>query len=685
MPSSRCNYHGPTQSPFTQLEVRDVGSDPKIVSSPLRPPPSVNLETLNDDQALELLLKNETVARLFQSACISRVEEHRQKLDHAYNQRLLELEEYTRAWRDSTKEIWAAVKKGTFKLNDDQQDALLWRGPQEAGHGFNPESSTATQEVAEMELDANEQAATIYGNNTCLSHSRSQSRQKWINDNKGSMKIFKSLVPKFRSLVNMDTRGRLLFRIQNENGSIEYRPLTGVNFTTSNIKQGDVIIELSPSNVAILGKAFCYIKDTNDRLGVQGNADFGVKVSTEELARLYDHFSHEPTEKHIDVLPLRIDNGKKNSHLFEVHIDVSAIPERLLIARPDLAASGSIKGAKFFDVGSDTCTSSLQKGQCALPGSYSHSEPAAKYFSPADQIAGNEVVLLEDRATLKRIAGLLCFCVRKRIVSLSLGATSPVQRPSRIVLNTGDASTGLHATQQSYQLPAGPVLGQGQIDACQEWIVDMKGSPTEILSESSNGLPLVMTSTKSQAFLGRKLRRARIFFRFTGSQSDYQYFSLSENIYSSDPVLKKVDVVVEFSVQNVLLFWKAFRLLHGRQHYLLSQVAESPERRTWNAMHEKLSNHYQDSLSSRPHSTALIQAISLPEQKSANGRAYDSQADGKHSHRRLVIARPYYQGQKVNGAEFFDIGCAARVSHISRGKLKARMLAKKYITYSRGT
>ncbi|KAL1871961.1 hypothetical protein Daus18300_004598 [Diaporthe australafricana] len=642
IPVSRLN-NVPAPSPFAQLGVRDVGSDPKVISSPLRPLPSVNLDKLNDDQALELLLKNETIARMFQDACTSRVEEHQQKLAHAYNQRLLQLEGYTRAWRESTKEIWEAVKEGTFKLNNDQIYALLWRGPQEAGHDFDPESSTAKQEVAEMELDADEQAATIQVKDTRRSHSGSQSRQKWINDNRGGIKIFKSMVAKFRSVVNMDTIGRLLFRIQNENGQIEYRPLTGVNCITRNINQGDVIMELSPSNVAMLGKAFCYIKDTSDRLGVKGKADSGANVSTEELAILYDHFSHEPTEKHIDVLPLRIDSGKQNSHLFKVHIDVPAIPERLLLARPDLATDGSVKGAKFFDVGSDTCTSSLQNG--------------------------HEVILLEDRATLKGIAGLLCFCVRKRIVSLPLGASAPVQSPSRIALNTRNASTGLHATQQPYHFLAGTVLGQGQTDACQEWIADIKDLPHDFLSERPNGLLLEMWSPQSPKFLARKLRRPRIFFRFTGSQSDYEYFSLSENTYSSDPVLrKKGDVVVEFSVQNVLLFWQAFRLLKGRQHYLLSQVAASlgePTRRHWIGMHEKLSKHFQDPSSSRPHRASLIQAISLPEQKSVKGGAYDSQADGTHSLRRLVIARPYYQAQKVKGAEFFDIGYATRLSHIS--------------------
>lgn len=138
----------------SEIPARNNNSEPKASPTYLEPSASVELDALNDDQALALLLKNTTVAGLLQNAFNARVEEHQHKLHQAYNQRLLELEEYTRSWRDTIKELWSAIKEGQLIPNKEQQDTLLWKGPQDAGQDFIPELPTATQETVEKEFDS---------------------------------------------------------------------------------------------------------------------------------------------------------------------------------------------------------------------------------------------------------------------------------------------------------------------------------------------------------------------------------------------------------------------------------------------------------------------------------------------------------------------------------------------------
>lgn len=322
----------------------------------------MGLDALNDDQALALLLKNETVAGVLQNALDARVEEHQQKLVRAYNQRLLELEEYTRSWRDATKELWSALSEGTLKPNNDQREILLWKGPQEAGSRFDPDLPSAPQEVVEKEFDSDGKVACIRIKVSSSSQSKSHfNRQEWIDGIGCAGKSFRSLGHKLRSFMRFHGP-RLLFRDKHDNGKIECRPFTAVTSTTRDLYKNDVVIEMNPSNVALMGKAFCYLKDTNDRLLPQRNTDPGTDFTAAELAFLYDRFSQEPTKRHIDVVSEQVGTRKVNSALFAADTDISVIPKRLLIARPCYTTDGSINGVKFFDVGSDTHTTRQDNG-----------------------------------------------------------------------------------------------------------------------------------------------------------------------------------------------------------------------------------------------------------------------------------------------------------------------------------
>lgn len=93
--------------------------------------PSVDMGNVTDERVLEILELNPTIAKQFRSACALRLQRHQQSLDMAYNQRLVEMENYTRKWRDHTWELWQTVRAGqVHPANVSQQAALTWQGPQ---------------------------------------------------------------------------------------------------------------------------------------------------------------------------------------------------------------------------------------------------------------------------------------------------------------------------------------------------------------------------------------------------------------------------------------------------------------------------------------------------------------------------------------------------------------------------
>lgn len=294
-----------------EIPARSDADESKASPPPPKPSASVEMESLNDDQALALLLKNETVAGVLQNAFNARVEEYQHKLVQAYNQRLLELEEYTRSWRETTKEIWSAINEGKFNLNNDQRDALLWKGPQDAGIGFDPEPPTAPQSVARV------------------------ARQEWIKDTEGCGLKFSPLSPKFRSIAGVHSNERLLFRTTDTYGNAEYRPFRAIRTIVTEFNKHDVFIDLSRDNIGILGKAFCYLKERRDHCFLQFVPDSDLAISPRSVGRFYDYFSAKAaTTTHLHALCVPKKTKKRRTALQRDVAELRQRKTRLLIARP---------------------------------------------------------------------------------------------------------------------------------------------------------------------------------------------------------------------------------------------------------------------------------------------------------------------------------------------------------------
>lgn len=213
-----------------------------------------------------------------------------------------------------------------------------------------------------------------------------------------------------------------------------------------------------------------------------------------------------------------------------------------------------------------------------------------------------------------------------------------------------------------------------QSDELREWVTDIQGSPTNFVSQSSK-LMLFMRSPHLSGqgfaqFLETVPACGRIIFRLRNSPKNFTYFSWKGNKHMAIPTLQRLDIVVDFSIQNMLLFWNAFCILKDRNNYLLSQVAgpvAEVSRKACDDLHEKLVKHYRDSWPPKKKKKTLIQSVSLPLKFANNGDLYDGEAEGEKLNRRLVIARPYHQGNRVIGAEFFDTASGARKARVSTG------------------
>lgn len=105
----------------------------------------IDLKDIQDDELLDILIKNETIAARFQKECHSRLEQNQQRLEHAYKQRLDELENCTRQWRHNTEELWQAIKAGNCPATtQQQQEHLDWSGPQQMAHEMGLVSDLST-------------------------------------------------------------------------------------------------------------------------------------------------------------------------------------------------------------------------------------------------------------------------------------------------------------------------------------------------------------------------------------------------------------------------------------------------------------------------------------------------------------------------------------------------------------
>ncbi|POS81337.1 hypothetical protein DHEL01_v200267 [Diaporthe helianthi] len=615
-----------SQSPFANIRAstaaNNANSQAKAsqTSPQLLPCVPANLDTPDDDQALAILMKNKTVTGLLQNAFNTRVEEHQRKVERAYNERLLELEEYTRSWRDTTKELWLAVRKGTSNFNKDEWESLRWKGPQDAGHDFDPERPMKVQEVVEKELGSDETVTCTSSNEYGAFHTDPHfNLLNWTNNSGCGSKDFKTFAHQIVSFLKTGSP-RLVFRHETKFGTIKYRSITSVESTIHKVNKTDVVIELTPPNVALLGKAFCYLKDTNDRIFQQVNTDCEKSVSAAELSFIFDRFSREPTKRFMDILPLYDGNHRVSSDLFAVNINISAIPKRLLIARPRYSIDGNISGAKFFDVASGAYTARQESG----------------------------------------------------IVPVSFGATTPALSPSGSTsAEAGYKSTGLRSDQVSHHTSAGIVPDLTQSGPSQEWITDIKGTATDFTSLSSPPSLLMGSSYLEDEGLSKFLKTppscGRVLFRHPDSVQNYTYLSWKDLKHENNPELTCADIVVELTHQNMFLLWKAFCFLRDRSNYLFSKIAgplSEVSRKAFDDLNEKLDRHYRGSLPPK-RQRRFIRSLLLPRKASSEDELYETQAVGAPFNRRLVIARPYHQGKRVIGAEFFDAGSGRRKTRVS--------------------
>lgn len=210
-----------------------------------------------------------------------------------------------------------------------------------------------------------------------------------------------------------------------------------------------------------------------------------------------------------------------------------------------------------------------------------------------------------------------------------------------------------------------------------EWVTDIRGTADAFIFKVSKG-SLVLRSPHISfhdfaTLLGAAPICGRLYFRFPGSRQKFEYFSWTGTKHKSNPKLKTLDTIIELSIPNVVLFWKAFCILKDREECVLARSAKPGShaaKRDFDDFHERLVQRYYDFSLFKQYGAEMIQSVSLPWDASSSGTyyVYDGQADGKHASRRLVLARPYRPGQRVVGAEFFDVGSSTRTGRFSSGK-----------------
>lgn len=391
-----------------------------------------DLKDATDDELLQILFKNETLASRFQRACTSRVEQHKQSLENAYNQRLSDLEKYTREWRDTTQELWLAIKEGKFpSATRRHQEALAWSGPQQTAHSLGPVSLPMRLSVDSIAAQARTEPRDSDGQATISHHApipdpitshgvgppvpspseqitpqspqavelqsatiaqdplqlqlsaaqiaRSQSHGAiWVDDTQGFKEDKKSgglttgssaviatvcsgsLGPNFQRFLRIPEARRMVVKYVDEEGRSTYRDIKAIHSVLEGILNTDVLIDLTYPNVALLGKALCYLKDRRDRLWSLGKLPRDRFVD-DEVQELCAFFSLQPTIKTLRIKRFDL-CGPRLSSIVEAEKRSRSGVLRLLIARPR-HRDGRIKGVHYFDVGMERRTARLKTGK----------------------------------------------------------------------------------------------------------------------------------------------------------------------------------------------------------------------------------------------------------------------------------------------------------------------------------
>lgn len=401
----------------------------------------INLKDIQDDELLQVLLKNDTIAARFQGACASRLEQYQQSLERAYNQRLADMEKYTRDWRDSTKELWLAVKEGKCPtITQEQQELLAWPGPQQMANNLGP-VSVLTSSFSEMmggqtskELRESDSHTKFQKSSPAIAgHSgpdtnpvvdsraevpisgppdhetlqlskesklpnekadrpplqlplpvaqfpKSQSLgAEWVDETKGYKEdeakggltrgsyhvldtvCWRDLGPDIQKFLEIPDARRMVVKFMDGEGRLTFRDMNAIHSILGGLMKTDVIIDLTYANVALLGRALCYLKSRRDRLWSLAKLP-GTPFVDSETRELCTLFSPRPAAKTVRIERF-MPGQSRLSGMFSAEEHSKPEAWRLLIARPR-HQDGYIDGVAYFDVGIERRTARLKTGQC---------------------------------------------------------------------------------------------------------------------------------------------------------------------------------------------------------------------------------------------------------------------------------------------------------------------------------
>lgn len=396
--------------------------------------PVVHLNDVQDDELLQILLKNDTIAARFQEACASRLEQYQQSLERAYNQRLADMEKYTRDWRDTTKELWLAVKEGKCPtVTQEQQEFLAWPGPQQMANALGPlptgtltrsSSETMVEKASEELRESLPVIAGPSGPNTSNpvvdprvelpisalpDHEASQLSEapkllsakvdqhplqpwlpfvpfseppsldaQWVGDTEGyredkakggltwrSMRLAATVCvrdagPGMRRFLKIPKARRMVIKYKDPGGNLSYQDVNAVHSVLGGLINTDVIIDLTCANVALFGRALCYLKGRQDRVWSLSKLP-GTPVVDSETLELCTFFSSRRAATKLRINRFMPDHPRL-SGIFSAEEHSKPEMWRLVIARPR-HQDGHIEGVDLFDVGLERRTPRLNTSQ----------------------------------------------------------------------------------------------------------------------------------------------------------------------------------------------------------------------------------------------------------------------------------------------------------------------------------
>lgn len=163
----------------------------------------------------------------------------------------------------------------------------------------------------------------------------------------------------------LDTR--VLVRVPNAQAMPIYRRLASINELKSQVNLCEVVVDLNSANIALLGKAFCYISDRIDllRASRRGRSP-SSSASTIDVkkCRLYDMFSSRAAPK---TLTSRGPPPQSPRSMVSHHLGTESQRKlrKLMVVRP-AHKSGEINGVRRFDVGLEQEVPYQGHGECSF-------------------------------------------------------------------------------------------------------------------------------------------------------------------------------------------------------------------------------------------------------------------------------------------------------------------------------